>query len=83
LHLRHGAIDADILARQPGTRVRGGFARGWGTGGYHKRVTPAAAPPKYRHALERSGNPKDTDEIMVGMSEIGMPRLRLRRRIPV
>jgi hypothetical protein len=26
---------------------------------------PTITPPKYRHALERSGNPKDTDEIMV------------------
>jgi hypothetical protein len=41
------------------------FRAGWGTGGDLKRVAPAATPSKYRDALERSGNPKNTSEIMV------------------
>jgi hypothetical protein len=36
-----------------------------GIGGNHKGVTPATEPSKYRDALERSGNPKDTREIMM------------------
>ena len=60
--LRHGAIDADI--DQPGNASEA-FRAGWGTGGDLKRVAPAATPSKYRDALERSGNPKNTSEIMV------------------
>jgi hypothetical protein len=60
--LRDDALDADI--EQPGDALEA-FRAGWGTCGDLKRVTPAAEPPKYRDALERSGNPKDTREIMV------------------
>jgi hypothetical protein len=44
---------------------------GWGQvssedlGGNLNGVAPAASTSKYRHALERSGNPKDTGEIMM------------------
>jgi hypothetical protein len=44
--------------------------------------TPADAPPKYRDALERSGNPKDTREIMVKWANWDAPLAILRRRVP-
>ena len=40
-------------------------ARGRGLAATINGSTPAATPPKYRDALERSGNPKDTREILV------------------
>jgi hypothetical protein len=57
------------------------FRADQGIGGNLKRVVPVATPPKYRDALERSGNPKDTREIMVD-GKSGAPGLRLRPRTP-